>query len=69
MPSLNQRKYNQAVLEAELAGRTDFQGTPCKANPLHVTEDGTTIRDTVRRICNLCESEKREAWMQRRRVS
>jgi len=69
MPSFNLRRYNKAVLEAELAGHKEFQGRPCKVNPLHVTEDGITMRDTVRRTCNLCENGKREPWLQRKRVS
>jgi len=69
MSSFNLRRYNKAALEAELEGHTDFPGRPCKVKPLHVTEDGTTMRDTVRRTGNLCENGKRESWMQRKRVS
>lgn len=65
MPSLNLRKYNQAALKAELAGETNFAGSPCKAKPEHVDEDGSTMRDTIRRTCNLCEADKRSAWLAR----
>lgn len=55
MTSLNLRKYNQAILEAELEGRCTYEGPPCKYHADHVNEGGTTTRDTVKRTCTKCE--------------
>ena len=43
----NHRKYNRAVVEAELQGKTTYKGPPCKYDPSHVNKDGTTTRDTI----------------------
>jgi len=69
MPSLNLRKFDQVIVDAELAGLSDYAGPPCKAKLQHVEEDGTTTRDTIRRTCKRCESDKRMAWVARRTVS
>jgi len=69
MPSLNLRKFNQAILKAELAGLSNYAGPPCKANPEHIEDDGTTTRDTIRRTCNQCETGKRESWVMRQAAS
>ena len=60
MASLNRRKYNQAIVQAELAGHTSFQGPPCKVDPSHIDGAGMTVRDTMRRSCLLCETARRE---------
>jgi len=65
MPSINLRKYNRVALEAELAGKSNYEGPPCKAFSKHVGSAGTTTRDTVRRTCNLCERQKVKAWQER----
>ena len=69
MPSLNLRKFKKAIVDAELAGLTDYAGPPCKAHAGHVEEDGTTTRDTIRRTCKRCENDKRTAWLLRRTAS
>jgi hypothetical protein len=51
----NHRKYNRAVVEAELQGKKTYRGPPCKFQSSHVDEDGTTLRDTVKRTCKRCE--------------
>ena len=51
------RKFNQAIVEAELAGKTRYAGKPCDRNPAHVSEDGTTLRDTIKRTCLECYRE------------
>ena len=69
MPSLNLRKFNQAIVQAELAGLSDYAGPPCKVKLEHAEEDGTTVRDTIRRTCKRCESDKRAACEARRAAS
>ena len=65
MPSQNLRRFNSVIVKAELAGLSNYAGPPCKADPQHVEEDGTTTRDTIRRTCNLCENDKRGAYAAR----
>lgn len=60
MPSLNLRRYNRDVLEAELAGSKTYKGPPCKVDPSHVDADGTSVRDTVSRTCCKCDGLKRK---------
>ncbi len=50
----NQRRYDQAKIQAELAGATLYQGKPCIRDPEHITPEGTSLRDTIKSQCVLC---------------
>ncbi len=60
MPSINQRRFREAIVKAELAGQSWFWGAPCKKNPEHINEDGCSKRDTVKRSCLGCDIRVKE---------
>ena len=65
---LSNRRFNKAIIAAELAGHKTFAGAPCKFDPSHIDEDGTTVRDTIRKTCCACENRHAKAWRDRNGV-
>lgn len=63
----NSRKYDDAKVQAELEGKTFYEGSPCKVNPKHVQENGTSLRETLKYRCLACRREQEQLRNNRRR--
>lgn len=60
-------KHEDARVRAELEGKNSYGGAPCKKNPDHIREDGTTLRDTIKYGCLKCLNLSRRKRNTRRR--